>query len=108
MAVHIFTGNIYLANRNKIIMAVHLTIKGKVQGVFYRARAKDEAEHLNITGWVKNTEDGDVEIIAMGNDDAIDDFIHWCKQGPPRAIVKEVIVSNAADENFRSFEIRRD
>lgn len=86
-------------------MAIHLTIKGKVQGVFYRARAKDEAEHLHIKGWVKNSNAGDVEIVAMGDDAAIDAFIHWCKQGPPRAIVKEVIVSNAADEEFEGFEI---
>jgi len=88
-------------------MTVHLIIKGKVQGVFYRARTKDEAERLRITGWIKNTDNGDVEVMAAGDDDAIDTFIHWCRQGPPRAIVKEVIVNKAGGEAFEGFEIVR-
>ncbi|HWB25174.1 MAG TPA: acylphosphatase [Chitinophagaceae bacterium] len=88
-------------------MTINLVIKGKVQGVFYRASAKDTAERLQITGWVKNTVEGNVEITASGNDAAIDAFIEWCKQGPPRAIVKEVILSNTGEEYFEGFEVIR-
>jgi len=88
-------------------MAVHLIIKGKVQGVFYRGSAQETAMYLHIKGWVKNTPAGDVEIVAHGSDEAIDAFIHWCKQGPPSAVVKEVIVSNAANEVLDGFEIKR-
>jgi len=88
-------------------MAIHLTITGKVQGVYYRASAKEAAERFGITGWVKNTRGGDVEILASGTNEAIDQFIHWCKQGPPNAIVKEVLVAKAADETFDRFEVVR-
>ncbi len=90
-----------------IAMTIQLIIKGKVQGVFYRASAKDAAERLCITGWAKNIHAGHVEIVASGTDEAVDQFIEWCKQGPPRAIVKEVVVSVAAEENFEGFEIIR-
>ena len=86
-------------------MTIQLIVKGKVQGVYYRASAKEAAERLDITGQVKNTHTGDVEIIASGNTTSLDEFINWCKQGPPNAIVKEVIVTNAPDQQFTSFEI---
>jgi len=88
-------------------MTIHLIITGKVQGVYYRASAKEQALSLGITGWVKNTSSGDVEILATGADESLDQFIHWCKQGPPNAIVKEVQVAKAADERFDGFEVIR-
>lgn len=88
-------------------MTIHLTIKGRVQGVYYRASAKEAAEQLNISGWVKNTVEGHVEIAAAGDDEAIDRFIDWCKQGPVRAIVKEVVVTPIGDEAFSGFEVIR-
>ena len=88
-------------------MAIHLIIKGRVQGVYYRASAKQAADKLGITGWVKNTPGGDVEALAQGTDEAIDQFIDWCKQGPERAIVKEVVVSKALDEELDSFDVKR-
>ena len=84
---------------------VHLIIKGKVQGVFYRASAKRAAEEKQITGWVKNTDEGGVEIIASGSEVSLDQFIHWCKQGPPRAKVTNVIVTKLGEEEFDGFEI---
>lgn len=78
-----------------------------MQGVYYRASAKEAADKFGITGWVKNTPGGDVEALAQGSDEAIDKFIDWCKQGPERAVVKEVVVSKAADEMLDSFEVRR-
>lgn len=70
---------------------VHLLIKGKVQGVFYRASAKEAAEKLNITGWVKNTPEGHVEVLACGEEEDLRQFVEWCRKGPERAMVSDVI-----------------
>lgn len=87
---------------------VHLLIKGKVQGVFYRATAKEEADRLGITGWVKNTAEGHVEAIASGTQDALDQFITWCKKGPRRAEVIAVNITNLSEETFKQFSVVRD
>lgn len=88
-------------------MTISITITGKVQGVYYRASTKEEAQRLGITGWVKNTRSGDVEILASGTGESLDQFIHWCKQGPPNAIVKEVLVAKATDDDFDGFVVMR-
>jgi len=86
---------------------VHLIIKGKVQGVFYRATAQDVAEELNVTGWIKNTPEGNVEIIASGSEEQLQKFIVWCRQGPPKAVVTNVSVNQVAEEKFDEFKIAR-
>jgi acylphosphatase len=86
---------------------VHLIIKGKVQGVFYRATAKDVADELGIKGWVKNTPQGNVEIVASGNEEQINDFVRWCRKGPEKAVVTDVRITNREEENFKSFNIDR-
>lgn len=88
-------------------MTVHLLIKGKVQGVFYRASAKDVAEQLKLTGWVRNTAEGDVEAVATGDDDRINEFIEWCKKGPRKAEVAKVTVTRIQAEDFNKFTIAR-
>jgi acylphosphatase len=75
---------------------VHLLIKGKVQGVFYRASAKKMAESLSVAGWIKNQSSGAVEAIITGEDKALEEFIDWCKKGPGSAVVREVIVAEGA------------
>lgn len=69
---------------------IHLLIKGKVQGVFYRASTKEEADRLHLTGWVKNTREGHVEVLASGPEEDLRLFVEWCKKGPERAVVSEV------------------
>ncbi len=86
---------------------IHLLIKGKVQGVFYRATAKKIADKLEVTGWIKNTKDGNVEITATGNEEQLKEFINWCKQGPESAKVEEVIVEQKPITSFDTFEITR-
>ena len=84
---------------------VRLIIKGKVQGVFYRAKARDKAEQIGITGWVRNTNDGDVEIMASGEEQLLDQFIEWCHVGPPSSQVTEVIVEHEEERMFDRFRI---
>lgn len=84
---------------------IHLLIKGKVQGVFYRASAKEMAEALHLLGWVKNTPEGDVEVTASGSDDSLQRFTEWCKKGPARAVVASVSVSKLEEKPFDDFRI---
>lgn len=84
-----------------------LLIKGKVQGVFYRASAKDAAEKLGVSGWIRNTEEGAVEVLASGTEEQVQEFIRWCWQGPARAEVKQVVVQEMGDEQFTGFRIIR-
>jgi len=69
---------------------IHLLIKGKVQGVYYRASAKEVADRLHLSGWVKNTREGHVEVLASGHEEDLRRFVEWCKQGPERAVVSEI------------------
>lgn len=86
---------------------VYLLIKGKVQGVFYRATAKEEADQLQLTGWIKNTEEGHVETVASGSQHALDQFVAWCKRGPRKAEVTEVEIKTLPEETFDQFSILR-
>jgi acylphosphatase len=86
---------------------VRLTIKGKVQGVFYRATAKDVADLTGVKGWVKNLPDNNVEIIATAAEETLQKFINWCKQGPPKASVDDVIVEELELQEFNGFRIIR-
>lgn len=85
----------------------HLLIKGKVQGVFYRASAKEVAERLGITGWVKNTEEGAVEALVTGTVPALEDFVRWCRRGPAGANVSSVGVVDSEQHHFDGFRILR-
>lgn len=84
---------------------IHLLIKGKVQGVFYRASAKETADVLHLCGWVKNTPEGDVEITATGSDSRLQQFTEWCKKGPARAVVASVSVNKLEEKPFEDFRI---
>lgn len=86
---------------------VHLLITGKVQGVYYRASAREEAERLGLSGWVRNTREGHVEAVVSGPSARLEEFIAWCRQGPPGARVSGVMVSEREEEQFSGFEIRR-
>lgn len=86
---------------------VHLVIKGRVQGVFFRATAKDMADEIGVKGWVKNTEEGNVEAMANGSGEQLQRFIAWCKIGPQKAIVTEVVVFQLPEETFNEFKIVR-
>jgi len=86
----------------------HLVISGLVQGVSYRASARFEALRLNLTGWVRNLPNGDVEAIAEGEPQRIDQFIAWCRRGPEEARVESVKhEAAAATGEFSTFAVTR-
>lgn len=69
---------------------IHLIVSGDVQGVGFRAWTKQQARVLSLTGWVKNREDGAVEIVAEGNRAALEALIEQAKKGPEVAWVHHV------------------
>jgi acylphosphatase len=71
---------------------VVLVIRGRVQGVFFRAATQREARRLGVTGWVKNRTDGSVEVLAEGDEDAIKEMTMWANHGPSAARVDHVDV----------------
>ena len=84
----------------------HLDIKvrGKVQGVFYRATTKAVADQLGVKGFVSNEADGSVYIEAEGDAPMIEEFLAWCHEGPDRARVEQVESSEGEMKNYRNFE----
>lgn len=86
---------------------IQLLIKGKVQGVFFRATAKDIADDLGVKGWVRNLPDRNVEIRATATEEALQKYIDWCKQGPPKAKVENVSIEELVPEEFNNFKIKR-
>jgi acylphosphatase len=77
------------------ISTKHIIVKGIVQGVFFRKYTKQKADELQITGWVRNKENGDVEIMAQATIEALQQFINWCRMGSPKSVVKDVIVMDS-------------
>lgn len=68
-----------------------MTVLGDVQGVFFRAGAQDETRRIGgITGWVRNTPDGGVEVLAEGEKEKLEALMEWCSHGPAGAVVEKV------------------
>ena len=86
--------------------AKQLRIKGHVQGVFFRASAKEEADKLGLKGWVMNEVDGSVKIYVEGEEKSLEDFARWCNIGPVTATVETVTIRSAEVEGLKAFEIR--
>jgi len=86
---------------------IHIFVTGRVQGVFFRQSTKVMAIKNNAKGWVRNLDDGRVEIVAQGETQDIDNLTHWCKTGPANSRVDEFELSeeNISDE-FENFEVR--
>jgi len=82
-----------------------ITVKGKVQGVFYRASTKAVADQLGIRGTVKNQPDGHVFIEAEGEAAMLDMFLDWCKEGPQDAEVSAIELHEGELKNYRNFEV---
>jgi acylphosphatase len=87
---------------------LHVLISGQVQGVWYRANTKQKAEELGLTGWVKNTANGDVEAVFVGDESSVNEMMTWCRVGPPLAQVDNVrIIRKRVEGEFTGFTILR-
>jgi acylphosphatase len=90
-----------------MVQTLSILVSGKVQGVFYRQSAQEKAKELGLTGMVKNLSDGNVQIMATGSADQLNQLLAWCKQGPPRAVVTSVQVEKLAPQAYVGFTIQR-
>lgn len=87
---------------------VRAHIRGKVQGVGYRASTAAMARELGLRGWVRNRNDGGVELCAEGERTQLDALVEWCRKGPAFARVDAIDLQWAAAQgDFAGFEIRR-
>lgn len=84
-------------------MALRLQIRGRVQGVGYRAAMVDKAFELGVTGWVRNRRDGSVEALACGSAEALDAMVQWAHAGPPLARV-ESVAATPVEACFDTFD----
>lgn len=88
-----------------MIKHINIKVSGLVQGVFFRASAKEQAESLGISGFAQNLSDGSVYIEAEGVDKSLDKFVNWCHQGPQLAKVEKVETAEGLLKNFTAFKI---
>ena len=83
-------------------------VSGRVQGVGFRYYAERQARRLGLTGWVRNLPDGAVELIAEGDESALQQMLDWCHEGPPSAAVGGVQVQwSPALGDLTDFSTRR-
>ena len=85
--------------------AVHISVHGQVQGVFYRVSAQTRATELELTGWIRNLSNGTVEVYAEGDQDALGYFIEWCRKGPPSAKVSRCELDWVNPQVMNDFKI---
>ena len=84
----------------------HVIVRGRVQGVSFRAWAARQAERRGVDGWVRNREDGGVEAILAGEVGAIQEIVAACRVGPQAALVTDVIELPAKEDPGTGFHIR--
>ena len=85
---------------------IHLIVSGRVQGVFFRDNTRKKALGLGISGYAKNLPDGNVEVVAQGDEIKLNEFIEFVKKGPGIAKVTDMKIKHRELENFKGFEIR--
>jgi acylphosphatase len=83
-----------------------ITVRGRVQGVFFRDSTREQAQRQDLAGWVRNRGDGTVEVVVEGAPESVERLVAFCRDGPPRADVDEVEVHEEQPEGLRSFEVR--
>ena len=81
-------------------------VSGRVQGVFFRASARDEALRLKLCGYAKNLADGTVELLACGDEAALDALERWLRRGPPAARVERVQRETAHEETSHGMRLQ--
>jgi acylphosphatase len=90
-----------------MVLHRNISVKGKVQGVFFRAYTKKKAEELGLNGFVKNVKDGSVYIEAEGEENILIEFINWCYKGSPGSKVESVESAKSELVYFTSFKIEK-
>ncbi|MDD5192874.1 MAG: acylphosphatase [Candidatus Nanoarchaeia archaeon] len=82
-------------------------VTGSVQGVYFRQFVNKKANELKLKGFVRNLDDGRVEVVVEGRDERVNEMVEACKKGAPQANVKEVQTQELSNQGFNSFKILR-
>ncbi|RYY19167.1 MAG: acylphosphatase [Chitinophagaceae bacterium] len=90
-----------------MMQTLQINVKGKVQGVTYRETTRRKAVTLGLTGTVENLNNGDVLIIATGEQDILEGFVRWCHKGPQLASVSDVSFTEIPIRQFTGFSIKK-
>jgi acylphosphatase len=84
----------------------HVVVRGRVQGVFFRAQTRDRARSLGLTGWVRNNADGTVEAVFEGDRERVESMVEWSRKGPSHAQVENVEVTWEEPQDEPEFAVR--
>ncbi len=84
---------------------LRIYITGTVQGVFFRKYIKEKADELNIRGFVRNLDDGRIEVIAEGRDEKVNEMVEACKKGSAHSDVKNIETHELKHQGFEGFKI---
>lgn len=87
------------------MIARHVVVHGRVQGVFFRAETQRAATDLGITGWVRNRSDGSVEATVEGDESAVEQMIDWLGYGPARAHVRDLDIAEVSVTGATTFTV---
>ena len=87
-------------------VARHVSVTGRVQGVFFRAWMREQAAELGVTGWVRNCPDGRVDSHVEGEQAAVEQIVERLRRGPPAARVEDVRLWDVEVCDFDDFEVR--
>jgi len=87
-------------------VARHVSVTGRVQGVFFRAWTREQANELGVTGWVRNCPDGRVDAHVEGDEAAVQQLLERLRRGPPSARVEDVRLWDVEPCDFDDFEVR--
>ena len=96
-----------MSDSNDDRQRAHVFVTGRVQGVFFRATTREEAESVGADGWVRNLDDGRVEAVFEGTEAQVTEMVEFCHEGSPAATVDTVDVEHEAPEGLSGFEVRR-
>ena len=88
------------------MIARHISVSGRVQGVFFRAWTRERAEALGLTGWIRNCPDGHVEAHVEGEDSLVEQMLELLRRGPPAAQVENLRTWDVEPCEFDYFEVR--
>ena len=85
----------------------HVFVSGTVQGVYFRATTRDTAREHGVNGWVRNLDDGRVEAVFEGPEEAVEALVKFCHDGSPTARVEDVAVTHEQPQSEDGFRVRR-
>ncbi|MCC7154645.1 MAG: acylphosphatase [Bryobacterales bacterium] len=88
------------------VVTRHYQVRGNVQGVGFRAFVSRHAQKIGVRGWVRNTGEGDVEVLAMGTSSQLDELAGYLRHGPMLSLVRGVEESEASPIQSSGFSVR--